>query len=209
MTMRSSPLDPTTWEAFAQLAERHKRLSGTAAGVRGFHPACAEKGQSREGQPARTRSASCALGRRMRHWCSTVRSPWPGANTVRRRSFPQIYHLKQYNEGLEEPASLPASPCFFVRQGLQAQGCRGRVALAWGLGPDLRGKVVAWWEAYPQDTQGKKLSASFLYNGTAQALFEKGGFQYQRPKGKKPLCDGARPSHPASGVGAQSPVTAR
>lgn len=38
-------------------------------------------------------------------------------------------------------------------------------------------------EAYSQDTQGKKISASFLYNGT-RALFEGAGFRYQRPKGK-------------------------
>ena len=43
--------------------------------------------------------------------------------------------------------------------------------------PHLRG------EAYPQDTQGKKTSASFLYNGT-RSLFERAGFDYERPKGK-------------------------
>lgn len=38
-------------------------------------------------------------------------------------------------------------------------------------------------EAYPQDTGGKKISASFLYNGT-RTLFEQAGFTYDRPKGK-------------------------
>jgi hypothetical protein len=38
-------------------------------------------------------------------------------------------------------------------------------------------------EAYPQDTPGKKTSASFLYNGT-RGLFQKAGFRYERPKGK-------------------------
>jgi hypothetical protein len=38
-------------------------------------------------------------------------------------------------------------------------------------------------EAYPQDTQGKRTSGSFLYNGT-RSLFEKAGFSYDRPKGK-------------------------
>ena len=38
-------------------------------------------------------------------------------------------------------------------------------------------------EGYPQDTQGKKISASFLYGGT-RSLFEKAGFEYERPKGK-------------------------
>ena len=38
-------------------------------------------------------------------------------------------------------------------------------------------------EAYPQDTAGKKISASFLYGGT-RGPFEKAGFEYERPKGK-------------------------
>jgi hypothetical protein len=38
-------------------------------------------------------------------------------------------------------------------------------------------------EAYPQDTGGKKISASFLYNGT-RSLFDRAGFVYDRPKGK-------------------------
>ena len=38
-------------------------------------------------------------------------------------------------------------------------------------------------EAYPKDMQGRKVSASFLYKGT-RSLFERAGFEYQRPKGK-------------------------
>jgi hypothetical protein len=37
--------------------------------------------------------------------------------------------------------------------------------------------------AYPQDTQGKRTSGSFLYNGT-RSLFENAGFSYERSKGK-------------------------
>ncbi|HUD79487.1 MAG TPA: hypothetical protein VMR00_16680 [Streptosporangiaceae bacterium] len=38
-------------------------------------------------------------------------------------------------------------------------------------------------EAYPQDTDGRKVTASFLYSAT-RSLFEKAGFSYERPKGK-------------------------
>lgn len=38
-------------------------------------------------------------------------------------------------------------------------------------------------EAYPQDTAGKKITASFLYSAT-RSLFEQAGFTYLRPKGK-------------------------
>jgi hypothetical protein len=38
-------------------------------------------------------------------------------------------------------------------------------------------------EGYPQDTRGKKMPASFLFNGTRR-LFEQAGFEYERSKGK-------------------------
>ena len=38
-------------------------------------------------------------------------------------------------------------------------------------------------EAYPQDTQGKRTSGSFLYNAT-RTLFEKADFTDDRSKGK-------------------------
>ncbi|MGH8892409.1 MAG: hypothetical protein ACRDWY_03745 [Actinomycetes bacterium] len=70
--------------------------------------------------------------------------------------------------------------CFFVdrqyrRKGVAAVALRG----ALGLIAQAGGGVV---EAYPQDTPGKKVSASFLYNGT-RSLFEQAGFSYDRRKG--------------------------
>ena len=38
-------------------------------------------------------------------------------------------------------------------------------------------------EAYPQETDGQKVSASFLYSAT-RSLFEQAGFSYDRHKGK-------------------------
>ncbi len=38
-------------------------------------------------------------------------------------------------------------------------------------------------EGYPQDTPGKKISSTFLYNVT-RSLYEQTGFTYDRPKGK-------------------------
>ena len=38
-------------------------------------------------------------------------------------------------------------------------------------------------QLHPQDVGDKKVSASFLYNGTRR-LFERAGFSYDRPKGK-------------------------
>jgi len=38
-------------------------------------------------------------------------------------------------------------------------------------------------EGQPQDSQGTKVSASFLYDGTRN-LFERAGFTFERPMGK-------------------------
>ncbi len=71
--------------------------------------------------------------------------------------------------------------CFFVDKKYRRTGVAA-VALggALGLVAQAGGGVV---EAYPQDTPGKKVSASLLYNGT-RSLFEKAGFSYDRRKGK-------------------------
>ncbi len=94
--------------------------------------------------------------------------------------LPNIYHLKEYSAGLDRAPDYRLT-CFFVdrnyrRKNVAAVALRGAVDLIAKAG----GGVV---EAYPQDTPGKKTSASFLYNGTRN-LFERAGFSYERPKGK-------------------------
>jgi GNAT superfamily N-acetyltransferase len=94
--------------------------------------------------------------------------------------LPNIYHLKEYNAGLDKAPNYRLT-CFFVdrnyrRKGVAAVALRGALDLIAKAG----GGVV---EAYPQDTPGKRTSASFLYNGT-RSLFEKAGFSYERSKGK-------------------------
>ncbi|NED97904.1 hypothetical protein G1H11_21630 [Phytoactinopolyspora alkaliphila] len=94
--------------------------------------------------------------------------------------LPNIYHRKEYEASVDR---LPDHriTCFFVdrryrREGVSAVALRGALNLIAHAG----GGIV---EAYPQDTQGKKVSASFLYNGT-RTLFEQAGFDYIRPKGR-------------------------
>jgi len=71
--------------------------------------------------------------------------------------------------------------CIFVDRNLRREGL-ARVALDGALDLIARagGGVV---EAYPHDTAGKKISSTFIYNGT-RGMFEKAGFDYERPKGK-------------------------
>jgi GNAT superfamily N-acetyltransferase len=94
--------------------------------------------------------------------------------------LPSIHHRKEYEAGL---ASLPdyRLTCIFVDRSNRREGL-ARVAVDGALDLIARagGGVV---EAYPHDTAGKKMSSSFLYNGT-RSMYEKAGFEYERPKGK-------------------------
>ena len=87
----------------------------------------------------------------------------------------------EYEAGLDKAPNYRLT-CFFVdrdyrRKGVAAVALQGALELIAQAG----GGVV---EAYPHDTQGKKTSASFLYNGT-RSLFEKAGFCFERTKGTK------------------------
>jgi GNAT superfamily N-acetyltransferase len=176
------PLDASTWDAFADLAERHNGVWG-GCWCTWFHTFEAEKTHTVEGNRAlkeqlvRDGRAHAALvfdGEVAVGWCE-YGTP---------AELPNINHRKEYEKAREqaqEPAPDVRITCFFVdkryrRQGVSAFALRGALDL---IALDGGGTV----EAYPQDTDGKKITASFLYSGT-RALFEKNGFAYLRPKGK-------------------------
>jgi GNAT superfamily N-acetyltransferase len=144
-----------------------------------FHPARPENGPGRESRRAykerlvlegNAHAARVLDGDLAVAWCEFG----PPAE------LPSIYHLKEYEAGLDKLPDYRIT-CFFVdrnyrHKGLAAVALRGALELIAKAG----GGVV---EAYPQDTKGKRTSGSFLYNGT-RTLFENAGFTYDRPKGK-------------------------
>ncbi len=172
------PLGPDTWDPYATLVERHNGVWG-GCWCLAFHPKYPDRGQSLE--------CNRALKRRLVHdglahaavvfdvdraigWCQ-FGTP---------AELPSIYHRKEYEATLVEPPAYRIT-CFFVdrdyrREGVSAVALRGALELIAQAG----GGAV---EGYPQDTQGKRVSASFLYNGT-RSLFERAGFTFDRPKGK-------------------------
>ena len=172
------PLTPTTWGAFADLAERHNGVWG-GCWCTWFHTLHSEKTHTVEGnrtlkeQRVREGRAHAALvfdGEVAVGWCE-YGTP---------EELPNINHRKEYEQGLERLPDYRLT-CFFVdrryrRQGVSAVALSGALELIRQAG----GGVV---EAYPQDTAGKEITASFLYNGT-RSLFEQAGFTYARPKGK-------------------------
>lgn len=173
------PLTAETWDAFADLAERHNGVWG-GCWCTWFHPACEEKGQTAEGNRAykerlvREGRAHAALV-----FDGDTAIAWAEYGTP--AELPVIHHQKQYLATLD---SLPdyRITCLFVdknhrRDGVAELAVRGAVALIGEAG----GGVV---EGYPHDVPaGKKVSASFLYNAT-RTLYERVGFTFVRPKGQ-------------------------
>jgi GNAT superfamily N-acetyltransferase len=94
--------------------------------------------------------------------------------------LPNINHRKQYEAELDRLPDYRLT-CFFVdrryrRRGVAARALEGALDLIAQEG----GGIV---EAYPQDTAGKKITASFLYSCT-RSVFEQAGFEFLRAKGK-------------------------
>ena len=174
-------LTPETWDAFAALVERHNGIFGGCWCI-WFHPDSPERGQGaganrelkrRYVEEGRAHAALVFDGDEAIAWCE-FGTP---------EELPTIHHRKQYD------ATKAGDPdwritCIFVdrryrRQGITELAIRGALDLIAEEG----GGVV---EGYPHDLtdQTKKMSASFLYNGT-RSLYERLGFTYDRPKGLK------------------------
>jgi GNAT superfamily N-acetyltransferase len=171
-------LDGATWADFADLVERNNGVWG-GCWCMGFH----EEGvgrhktvaQNRAEKEARVRAgrAHAALvydGDRCVGWCQF------GAPA----ELPRIKRRRAYLDGLEVLPDWRIT-CFYVdrgrrREGVAAAALGGALAEIGRLG----GGTV---ESYPEDSAGRKVSASFLHNGTV-ALFEQHGFERTRRLGK-------------------------
>jgi GNAT superfamily N-acetyltransferase len=172
------PLAPDTWDAFARLVERHNGVWG-GCWCLWFHPRDRAKEPGAEsGRAAKERLVSEGRAHAALVFDGEVAVGWCQYGPP--EELPTIYHRKEYDAGLVELPDYRLT-CFFIdkayrRRGVSAAALRGALNLIAEAG----GGAV---EGYPQDTQGKKISASFLYNGT-RSLFEQAGFTYERPKGK-------------------------
>lgn len=171
-------LSPETWDAFADLAERHNGVWG-GCWCTFFHTMHDEKTFTAEDNRAlKERLVADGRAHAALVFDGDVAVGWCEYGVP--QELPNINHRKQYEAGLGDPPDYRLT-CFFIdrryrRQGVSAVALRGALDLIAQAG----GGVV---EAYPQDTAGKQITASFLYNGT-RSLFEQAGFTYSRPKGK-------------------------
>ncbi|MGW6197913.1 GNAT family N-acetyltransferase [Kribbella sp. NPDC055110] len=176
LTVRA--LAPETWDAFAALAERHNGVWG-GCWCTYFHTMHNEKTFDAESnRELKHRLVLEGRAHAALVFDGELAVGWLEYGTP--AELPNINHRKEYEAGLERPPDYRLT-CFFTdrnyrRQGVSAVALRGALDLI----ADAGGGLV---ETYPQDTAGKKITASFLYNGT-RSLFEQAGFTYQRPKGK-------------------------
>jgi GNAT superfamily N-acetyltransferase len=175
LTVRA--LAPDTWEAFADLVERHNGVFGgcwctyfqTMHSEKAFEAASNRELKERLVREGRAHAALV--------FDRDVAVAWAEYGSC--AELPNIYHRKQYDEEADLHPDYRIT-CIFVdkkyrRRGVTAVALHGAVELIAQAG----GGVV---EGYPHDTQGKKQSV--LYNGT-RSLFEREGFVLVRPKGLK------------------------
>ena len=172
------PLDPSTWDAFARLVDKHNGCGFGGCWCTWFH--------SREGRPEGEKGRPWKE-RLVREGKAHAALVFDGDTAVAWAQYgspevlPRIYHRKEWEAGLTgEPPDYRIT-CIFVdrdfrRKGVAAVAVRGALDLIAKAG----GGVV---EGYPHDLRGKKMRSQFLYSAT-RTLFEEVGFSYERPKGK-------------------------
>jgi GNAT superfamily N-acetyltransferase len=194
---RIAALGPQTWEAFADLAERHNGVWG-GCWCTWFH--CFPD------PPERRELGNREFKRRLvedghAHAALVFDGPsaiaWAQYGSV--GELPNIHHRKEWEKGVVTMPDYRIT-CLFVARGHRRQGTaevavRGALALIAAVG----GGLV---ESYPHDLEpGKKTSASFLYNAT-RSMYERLGFRYERPKGKGNCVMSKRVAADTSGSGA-------
>jgi GNAT superfamily N-acetyltransferase len=176
--LRARPLDESTWSDFAQLAERHNGVWG-GCWCMGFHA----EGVGRHKTAAQNRAEKEARVREGRAHAALV---YDGARCVGWCQFgptDELPRIKRRRAHLDGLTVLPdwRITCFFVdreyrRSGVAATALEGALDEIARLG----GGTV---ESYPEDTEGRSVSSSFLHNATV-SMFESQGFERTRRLGK-------------------------
>ncbi|MEZ5886371.1 MAG: GNAT family N-acetyltransferase [Paracoccaceae bacterium] len=171
-------LDETTWAAFARLVEAHNGVWG-GCWCMGFHA----KGEGWGKSAALNRAEKEALVRAGRAHAALV---FDGDGCVGWCQFGSPEELPRIKNRAAYVAGGHVLPdwritCFFTGKGYRGQGVAD-LALKGALDEIARlggGRV----EGYPEDTDGRSVAGSFLFNG-ALSTFERQGFARDRLIGK-------------------------
>ncbi len=169
------PLDASTWSAFAQLVEENNGVWG-GCWCLGFHIHIktlkslnwAQRRAEKEQRvvEGRTHAALVFDGDRCVGWCQ-FGSPI---------ELPEVKSRRLYEKGLSTPPDWRIT-CFFTGKGQRRRGVAA-TALVGALDEIARqgGGTV---EGYPEETDDRTLSGSFLHTGP-MAAFENHGFTRTR-----------------------------
>lgn len=173
-TLGVRALDETTWPAFASLVQAHNGVWG-GCWCMGFHiklgkGRSAEQNRADKEQRARDGRTHAALvfdGEGCVGWCQ-FGSP---------AELPEIKSRRKYDKDL---VALPdwRVTCFFTAKGMRGRGVAD-AALGGALAEIARrgGGTV---EGYPEETDDRSVSGSFLHTGP-MAVFDNHGFTRTRP----------------------------
>lgn len=168
-------LSPRTWPAYAALIERHGGVWG-GCWCLAFHADGQQRGPERQ-ERKRLRvcngTAQAALvfdAERCIGWCQ-FGSPV---------ELPRIKHRRAYEQVAAHRPDWRIT-CFFVDREYRGRGVSS-LALSGALAQieALGGGSV---ESFPEQVEGRTVSASFLHNGRL-AMFERQGFRRVAPLGK-------------------------
>lgn len=173
------PLDSDTWDDYARLLDKHKGAGfGAGCWCTWFHPDSETGDKAETGRACKERLVREGKAHAAVVFHGDTAAAWCQFGTP--AELPHIHHRKDYQARL---VSLPdyRITCIFVDRN-HRRGGLARIAFEGAL--ELIAQAVVVVEGYPHDTAGKKMSAAFLYNGT-RGMYEKAGFEYERPKGKK------------------------
>jgi hypothetical protein len=178
MSFAVKTLTAATWKGFAQLAEDHHGV-WDGCWCLGFH----EEGRNGVHTPDQRRALKEARVREARAHAALVFDDdqcvgWCQYGPT--EELPRIKHQKAYLAGLRELPDWRIT-CFFVGRTHRHRGVAD-AALAGAL-TQIAGFGGGMVESYPEDTSGRKVSGSFLNNGTL-AMFERHGFTRTRQIGK-------------------------
>jgi GNAT superfamily N-acetyltransferase len=175
---RIERLSADTWPAFAAMVERQSGLFNSCwCAYFHCHPDPPERrelgNRAFKQQLVETGRAHAALV-----FEGDDAIAWAQYGSV--EELPNIQHRKEWERTTEQAPDVRIT-CVYVdkrhrKAGLASVAVRGARAI---IAEDGGGRV----ESYPHDIpEGKRMSSSFLYNGT-RTMYERLGFDYDRPKG--------------------------
>lgn len=176
MAFTVTDLNPSTWDAFAELVERNNGIFGGCWCI-GWHPECGQQNISHrqvKEDRVRTGRAHAAL---VIDECGAAQG-WCQYGSAEELS--NIKHKRKYDQAAP-PVPDWRIACFYVDPKHRAQGI-ARAALGGALDQIAHagGGVV---EAIPEVTAGREAHGRFLFSATVE-LFEAHGFTRRRQVGK-------------------------